>query len=213
MMNLIAVKDIPALIRHMTEQMNSKRAGLSELDAQAGDGDLGVTIALIFRTLSQYTKDLRAEETFSTVFSDMSEAVEENAPSTFGTFVATMLCSMSDSIGNTSAMDGAMFANMLKAAAEGVMRRGGAKLGDKTLLDALIPAGEAAGEAAEQGGSFAATVKCAAEASRRGAEHTEHLKATTGRAGYMGERTIGSRDPGAEAIALILESFSDFCNS
>lgn len=212
-MESIAINDIPALVNYMAEKMEEHRAGLAELDAETGDGDLGVTIALIFRALTRCVKKWNDATALTDAFFEMSEAVEEYAPSTFGTFTATMLCSMSNKIKSVSVIDGAVLATMLVAAAEGVMQRGGAKLGDKTLLDALIPAGEVAVATAEQGGGLAAVTKCAAEAARQGAEHTEHLKATTGRAGYMGERTIGSRDPGAETIALMMGLISDYFNS
>ena len=90
------------------------------------------------------------------------------------------------------------------------MRRGGAKRGDKTLLDALIPAAEAAGNGAADGKNLRETALLAAKAAEAGAAETEKMMAVTGRAGYMGERTVGSRDPGAEVIALTLRAVSDY---
>ena len=79
-------------------------------------------------------------------------------------------------------------------------------------MDALIPASEAAIAAGANGDNFATTARIAGEKAVAGAENTINLKATAGRAGYMGERSVGSKDPGAEAIAQILTAFADYLN-
>lgn len=201
----IAIGDMQELIGHMSSYMDTRRAELAELDSLTGDGDMGVTIALIFRSSVRYARSIDDDLSFSQFFDEISEVVGENAPSTFGTFVATMLKSISDHCGDMTEIGAREYADILGWAAEGVMKRGGAKLGDKTLLDALIPAGEAAKATDED--HLYISAKAAAQAAARGAENTCAMKATTGRAGYMGERTIGSKDPGAAAIAEILTSF------
>lgn len=208
MKSMIHTRDLPELIAHMSGDMDAKRAELAELDSYTGDGDMGVTIALIFRSAARYAKSMDCTRSLGAVLGELSEVVGENAPSTFGTFTATMLQSISDYCGERMEIDAAAYAELLDAAASGVMKRGGAKLGDKTLLDALIPAGIAARAAKSSGLPTAA--KSAALAAMNGAEKTASLKATKGRAGYMGERSIGSRDPGAQAIAEILASFASY---
>jgi dihydroxyacetone kinase-like protein len=97
---------------------------------------------------------------------------------------------------------------MLRAAAGGIAQRGGAALGDKTLLDALIPATDALESALKEPGASVAAVQRAAEEARRAAEATLGMIAKKGRASYTGERSIGSLDAGAIAIAVIAEAVS-----
>jgi dihydroxyacetone kinase len=97
---------------------------------------------------------------------------------------------------------------MLGAAIDGIMARGGAKLGDKTLLDALIPVHEAVKSHAAGDGDLAATLRDAADAAERAIGETKALEARRGRASQVGERSGGTPDPGIVAIATILH---DWC--
>lgn len=213
MKTVITIHDVPEVIGYLQKTMADKTSSLAELDSLIGDGDMGVTVSLVFRACVRYTKSVDMDISFAQLFNDLSEVIGENAPSTFGTFIATMCKSIADHCGDMQKIDAVSYGKMLNWAAEGVMQRGGAKLGDKTLLDALIPAGEAAATAAGvNGDSLAETARIAGEQAAVGAENTVNLKATIGRAGYMGERTVGSKDPGAEAIAQILMAFSDYIN-
>lgn len=206
MKTVLTMSDMPKLISFMSEIMNERRQTLAALDSLTGDGDIGVTIALIFKSSQRFANTVDEDMEFSGFFGELSETVGENAPSTFGTFVATMLQSISCICGNIKEIDAATFASMLRTAAEGVMKRGGAKLGDKTLLDALIPASEAASKAS----TLPEAAALAAMEADKGAENTVALKATVGRAGYMGERSIGNKDPGAVAIAYMLTAINEF---
>lgn len=208
MKETLQIQEFPELLNHLYACMEERRAALAELDSLTGDGDMGVTIALIFRSAVKYGRNIDEDSEFPEVFDELSETIGENAPSTFGTFVATMLKSVADHCGSMTQVGAEEYADILAWSAEGVMKRGGAKLGDKTLLDALIPAGEAAKAAAAEG--LAAAAQAAAQAAAEGADRTQSMKATTGRAGYMGERTIGSKDPGAQAVADILGAIASY---
>ncbi len=205
----LTAQEIPALVTFMSEKMTAQKNTLAKLDSLTGYGDMGVTVVLCFRAM---TRALGRTEgmAFGRILQMFSEEVGENAPSTFGTFVATMLAGMSDALGGVTLFKAENLARALEAAGEKVMARGGAKKGDKTLLDALIPAAEAARKCADAGKDLLETAESAAKAAAEGAIATEQMKAVTGRAGYMGERTVGSKDPGAEAIALLLDSFTSF---
>jgi dihydroxyacetone kinase-like protein len=97
----------------------------------------------------------------------------------------------------------------LAAALEGVKARGKAEAGEKTMVDALTPALEAAKGVAGSGGGAAAAWDAAATAAQEGAEATVPLIATKGRASYLGERAVGHMDPGARSTALILRAAAD----
>jgi dihydroxyacetone kinase len=97
---------------------------------------------------------------------------------------------------------------MLRAAAEGVQKRGKAKLGDKTVLDALFPAVEAAERAIVSGQGLSQCVDEALAAARQGAEDTVNMRSQAGRASCFGDRTIGVKDPGAAALVIMLDSIA-----
>jgi dihydroxyacetone kinase phosphoprotein-dependent L subunit len=98
---------------------------------------------------------------------------------------------------------------MLRAAIEGVMKRGNSDLGDKTLLDALVPAVDELEKALGEGDDGAAAIRRAATTAREQAEATEKMLAKRGRASYTGERSIGTLDAGAIAIAVMFEQVAD----
>ena len=208
MVEALKTSDLPALIAFMNTWMDKKRAALAELDSLTGDGDMGVTIALIFRSAVRCIKYIDEDASFAEIFANLAETIGENAPSTFGTLMSTMLQSMADNADGVDAIDAEEFSRLLHCGADGVSRRGGAKEGDKTLLDAQLPAARAAAA----GMSFSAAAAAAAAAAQTGADLTVNMKAVTGRAGYMGDRTVGSRDPGAQAIADILASIDAWAN-
>jgi dihydroxyacetone kinase-like protein len=98
---------------------------------------------------------------------------------------------------------------MLRAAIEGIMARGGAEIGDKTLLDALQPATDALQEQVDADADAATAVAAVASAARASADATESMQARRGRASYTGERSIGSVDAGAVAVAVMLERLAE----
>ncbi|MCB0913583.1 MAG: dihydroxyacetone kinase subunit L [Propionibacteriaceae bacterium] len=98
---------------------------------------------------------------------------------------------------------------LIEGALDGIVSRGKATTGEKTMVDAWTPALEAAKAAAEGGASPAATLRAAADAAASGAEATIPMLATKGRASYLGERSIGHQDPGATSTAYILGAAAD----
>jgi dihydroxyacetone kinase len=99
---------------------------------------------------------------------------------------------------------------MLQAAVEGVEQRGKAHLGDKTMLDALIPASQALNKAAAEGKMLPDCMGAALEAAKVGAEETKKLRSKAGRSEWMGDRTIGVKDAGAAAMVILLEAATGF---
>lgn len=205
----LTAQDIPALTEYMAGKMTAQKNALAKLDSLTGDGDMGVTVVLAFKAMTRACKRTGGMG-IGEIFALFSEEVGENAPSTFGTFIAAMLLGMSEALMDVSLVRAEELARALEAAGEKVMARGGAKPGDKTLLDALVPAAQAARKCADAGEELSEASRKAAQAAAAGAAATEEMKAVTGRAGYMGERTVGSRDPGAEAISLLLQYFDEF---
>mgnify|MGYP000925789364 CR=1 FL=1 len=99
---------------------------------------------------------------------------------------------------------------MLRASIDGIKARGGADLGDKTLLDALVPAAQALARAAAEGATLAEGLQRAADAAEEGARATISMKSKIGRAAWFADRTEGVQDPGAMAVSLMIRSLAAF---
>jgi dihydroxyacetone kinase-like protein len=112
-------------------------------------------------------------------------------------------------VGDADTLDGAAVAAALTAARDGVVARGKAESNDKTMVDALTPAVAAAKEAADGGGGVSDVLAAAAKAATAGAEATIPLQARKGRASYLGERSIGHKDPGATSTGYLLQALAD----
>ena len=105
MKTVITIHDVPEVIGYLQKTMADKTSSLAELDSLIGDGDMGVTISLVFRACVRYTKSVDMDISFAQLFNDLSEVIGENAPSTFGTFIATMCKSIADHCGDMQKID------------------------------------------------------------------------------------------------------------
>jgi dihydroxyacetone kinase-like protein len=126
-----------------------------------------------------------------------------------GPLYGTFFLRMGTSAGDRAEFDGAAFAAALRAGLEGVLTRGKAQVGDKTMVDALTPAVDALDAALADGASLKDALRAAATAAREGADATVPLVARKGRASYLGERSAGHRDPGATSTTLLLEAAAE----
>lgn len=179
-----------------------RRAELSELDRRIGDGDHGENLARGFEAARAALEQKRPDTiggVLKLVASTLMSTVGGASGPLYGTaFVrAAKACPQPE-------LDTAGVVALVAAALDGVVARGRAQVGEKTMVDAWTPALAAAQEAAEASSPPAATLAAAAAAAQSGADATVELQATKGRASYLGERSVGHRDPGAESSALIL---------
>jgi phosphoenolpyruvate---glycerone phosphotransferase subunit DhaL len=201
----LSKEDLVRVMFSLADDMIAAKDRLTELDAIIGDGDLGVTMVLGFNAVKENLAD-PAALSLPEVLKKSGMAFADKAASTFGTLTATMFMRAGDVLKGKEVVEAPEFAAMLRAAAEGVQKRGKAKEGDKTILDALMPAAAATEEAAGAGKSLSFCLKAALEAARKGAENTVKMRASAGRSSHFGDRTIGVKDAGAAAFELMLES-------
>jgi dihydroxyacetone kinase-like protein len=169
-----------------------RRGELIALDREIGDGDHGENLDRGFGAVDA----LKAIAT--TLISTVGGAS--------GPLLGTAYLKASAAVAGRADLDASAIADLLEAAVGGIVLRGKAERGDKTMVDAWGPAAEAARAAADSGSGPAEALAAAADAADRGAEATEPLVARKGRASYLGERAIGHRDPGAQSSALILRA-------
>lgn len=182
------------------------RAGekrFSELDAAAGgDGDHGTAIVTAFNAMEKVTDG----GCFKSYLKALSDALQAEACGSTSTLYGSWLQGMSDAAPEQSELDAAGVATMFKGGLEEIGFTTKARVGDKTLMDALIPATEALVAAAGQG--VTGMLKAAAEAALKGSEATSAMRAKFGRAKNLGDRSIGPVDAGSASMAAIFAAFA-----
>lgn len=194
-----------AWLRLSAEVVAENRMALIELDRAIGDGDHGENLD---RGFSAILEKLDAEPPASpgAAFKLAAMTLMSKVGGAAGPLYGTAYLRAATAVGDAAELDSATLVAALAAARDGVVARGKAEPGEKTMIDAWTPAVEAATAAAESGAEPAAVLEAAATAAEAGAAATEPLIARKGRASYLGERAIGHRDPGAQSSALILRA-------
>ena len=185
-------------------QVAEQRDYLVDLDRAIGDGDHGENMDRGFKAAVEALGQAQpgsVAEVLKTVAKTLMSTVGGAAGPLYGT--AFLRASKAAGDGD---LDGAGVAAVIAGALDGIQARGKATTGEKTMVDAWTPALEAARAAAESGSDPAAVLEAAATAAEAGAAATEPMRATKGRASYLGERSIGHLDPGAVSTSLILRA-------
>jgi dihydroxyacetone kinase-like protein len=195
------------LVLGLVETIESNRVYLSEIDGAIGDGDHGINMSKGFAL----AKTRLAEQTISV--SDglalIGKTLMTEIGGAMGPIYGTFFIKMSLQAKNKPVIDAEAFGGMLAAARKGVEELGGAKPGDKTIMDTLVPAQEKYQAAIGTGSSFGQALQEMADAAENGKESTRDLVAKIGRASRLGERSRGTLDAGATSCALILQTFAN----
>lgn len=193
-------------VRRTAEVMTEHRSELIELDRQIGDGDHGENMYRGFTAVVAKLDDLPEP---AAQIGDLLKLVATTLMSTVGgaagPLYGTAYLRAAKVTGLAELDPGAVVA-MVEAGLEGIVARGKATTGEKTMVDAWSPAAAAAQAAAADGNDAAAVIEAAAVAAEAGAVATDPMVATKGRASYLGERSAGHRDPGAASSALVLRA-------
>ncbi|MBC7236584.1 MAG: dihydroxyacetone kinase subunit L [Chloroflexi bacterium] len=205
-------EDIIAALKKVADDTVAQAERLRELDAAIGDGDLGITVTLGFEALKEALAEL-ANADVGTILMRSGMAFNRKAASTFGALFATMMMRAARVGKGKEKVGLAEVREMFAVAVEGVKERGKADVGDKTLLDALMPAAEAVAAAAEEGAALPEALARAADAAEAGAKATVEMKSRAGRSSWFADRTAGIQDPGATAVAIMLRSVAEYARS
>ncbi len=195
-----------AWIRGAQAVLSEHRMELIDLDREIGDGDHGENMDRGFKAVVAKL-DAGAPDVASVlklVASTLMSTVGGASGPLYGTAFLRAAKAASE-----NEMDANGVAAIIAGALEGIVARGKATTGEKTMVDAWTPALDAARGVAAAGGSAAEALRAAATAAQAGAEATIPLQATKGRASYLGERSIGHQDPGATSTAYILAAAAD----
>jgi dihydroxyacetone kinase len=184
------------------------RDELCALDAAAGDGDLGVTLAVGF-TCVRETLSVVGDENVGAMLTQVGGTLARAAPSTIGALLATAFMRAGRQLNGVSELEAADVAAMLRAAAAGVAERGGVTTGQRTVLDAMDASAVAAESALERGLGPIETLREAAAGARAGAEATAMMEPQVGRAAWIRDRAFGRLDGGAVAWATFVNGLAD----
>jgi dihydroxyacetone kinase-like protein len=197
-----------AWIRECARIIGENRSELVRLEREIGDGDHGENLD---RGFTAVLAKLDASETATPaeVFKLVATTLISTVGGAAGPLFGTAFLKGSVAITGVEQLDADALVTFLTAARDGVVSRGKAEVGDKTMIDAWTPAVEAAQSEQESGGDAGAVLAAAADAAEAGAASTEPLVARKGRASYLGERAVGHRDPGAQSSALIFRAAAE----
>lgn len=185
------------------------RMELMELDRAIGDADHGENMDRGFKAITAKLEDLQIPGTPGELFKLAAMTLMSKVGGAAGPLYGTAFLRASAAAGDAARLDGGALADVLAAARDGIVARGKAGPGDKTMIDAWTPAVDAARGAADSGAGAADVLEAAAAAAQSGAEATDPLVARKGRASYLGERSAGHRDPGAASSALLLRAAAE----
>lgn len=202
-------------IDKMSEVIIENEVPFCELDAHAGDGDFGTSIAKGFKQLKREWSELISATSMSTFLSNCSMVIMEHCGGASGPIWGSAFRAAGKAIEGKEYLTVSDFAEMLQAAVNGIQTTGersfgrGAVVGDKTLIDALVPCVDAWVDAANEGATFAESFTRGAQAAVKGAESTKHIVARMGRAGTVGERSLGYPDAGAYGLGVIFTALAE----
>ena len=203
-----SLTDAEFVVRSLTQTVIDNESYFGELDAVVGDGDFGYSLARGFEVVAENWDDY--DRTDAGVFlTKIAMAISGRMGGTSGPIWGTAMLRMGSSLKGKEEFTATDVVAGLRAAVAGIQARGKAELGEKTLLDALVPAIDTLEQQIAAGVSSAEAVAMMAAAARKAADDTAQLQARRGRASYTGERSIGSVDAGAMAVAVILERLAE----
>ncbi|MDK2799347.1 MAG: phosphoenolpyruvate---glycerone phosphotransferase subunit DhaL [Clostridiales bacterium] len=208
-MNTLRAKEIKQIFNALADLMSEKKEWLIELDGIMGDGDLGLTMSTGFIKASEGLKDFE-EQDVGKLFAKAGMIFAQSVPSTMGTLMATGLMKGGKAIQGKQEVYLSDMAQMLNEFVEGIMARGKAKPGDKTIIDSLYPAVQALKSAAEEQKSLKEGLTLAYQAAVQGVEETKNMISKHGRAAYYQEKSLGKQDPGATVGMLFIKAFTDY---
>jgi dihydroxyacetone kinase-like protein len=194
-------------VRLVAEKMKDNREFLTDLDAKIGDGDHGINMDRGF-TAVLVKMETMPDADIGAILKAVGMALLSTVGGASGPLYGTAYMRIGAVLAGKMEINAGDALAALKAAQEGIQTRGKATEGEKTMLDALIPAIRALEKGLEDGLAGADWWAKGIEAAEAGIEYTKTIIATKGRASYLGERSLGFQDPGATSLTIMLKCFA-----
>ena len=190
------------------ESIITNKDFLTELDREIGDSDHGINMARGFHAVLEKL-DPEAEDIGASL-KKAGMTLLSTVGGASGPLYGTAYMEAGKVLAGKTELSPEDLKSALEAAIAGIQKRGKAVRGEKTMLDAIIPASETYAQKVAEGAGIVDALDAACASAREGVEYTKTIIATKGRASYLGERSIGHQDPGATSAALTLEAIRDF---
>ena len=203
-----SLDDVEAVVRTIATVAVENEEYFGDLDAVVGDGDFGYSMARGFELVLRDWDGFDRTD-IGTFLKKIAVVITSRIGGTSGPIWGTAFLRAGTTAGSVAKLEPAQIVAMLRASIEGIKARGRSDVGDKTLLDALVPAVDTIEVHIGQRHDPASTLRAAAVTAREQAEATRSMQAMRGRASYTGERSIGTLDAGAVAVAVMLEALAD----
>ncbi|MGP1574057.1 dihydroxyacetone kinase subunit DhaL [Selenomonas sp.] len=201
-------KKILEIMKAISEKIEEEKDTLTELDNAIGDGDHGINMARGAKAVMEKIPLLITKDS-GAIFKGIGMAIVSSVGGASGALYGTAFMKAGDVLKGKMELSPEDFLAAFSASVTGIKTRGKSTIGEKTMLDALCPAERAMREAIQAKKSLKDALLAAADEAEKGAERTKDLIATKGRASYLGERSLGHRDPGAVSSSFMLRAMAD----
>jgi dihydroxyacetone kinase len=205
MAETIAIDQVCNAILRVVVALRDNIDYLTELDQAVGDGDLGVAATKIADVMEKYVLETNGKDDLGKYILNAGMRVSSAAPSTMGTLIAYALMCAGREIMGKQELDADALAKMLISADQGIQDRGRAKLGDKTVIDALDPAAHKFEQSIQLGSGLSMAGRDMLCAAIEGLNSVTPLQSRIGRAGWVGERSQDKIDPGCALMVIVLK--------
>lgn len=209
MSEAVTLEGLQAWVRGFAGLIADNAEQLTRLDAAIGDGDHGINMNRGMKAVLAAVDGDDSPASAAALFKQVGMVLVSTVGGASGPLYGTFFLRLSAASGEVDALDPAGFAKALRAGLDGIVARGKAEPGDKTMYDALAPAADALDGALSDGDGWAAALVAAADAAEAGRDATTPMLARKGRASYLGERSVGHQDPGATSAALLVRAAAD----
>ena len=205
-------QDVLTILKKICDRMIEQADYLSDLDAATGDAEHGINMKKGFSDVLEHLPEL-ASGSIGGALSQAGRKIMTSTGGSAGILYSTAFLAASKACTDKNTLDVQTAGQMLRAALDAMMQRGGAKPGDKTMIDTLHPAVLCFEEHVARGQDWKVCSAACAAAARAGMEHTRDLVARKGRASYQGEGSKGHQDPGATSMYYIFEQADAYIQS
>ncbi|MFY9714248.1 MAG: dihydroxyacetone kinase subunit DhaL [Microbacterium sp.] len=208
MTDTIDTKNLLDWITRYRDAVVEKREWLTELDSAIGDADHGANMARGMNAVAEKLDATGAPASVDELLKVVGMTLVSSVGGASGPLYGTLFLRMGMAAGPVTELDPTALAAALRAGLDGIVARGKAEAGDKTMFDAMAPAVDALDAAIAGGAGLADAARAAADAAATGRDATLPLVARKGRASYLGERSVGHLDPGAASTAILFETLA-----
>ncbi|QIR39591.1 dihydroxyacetone kinase subunit L [Tolypothrix sp. PCC 7910] len=201
---MVSKEQIWQWLQAFASEIEQNKAYLTELDAAIGDADHGINMDRGFKKVVSQLPTV-ADKDIGSILKAVSMTLISSVGGASGPLYGTWFLRASTDVAHKQELNEQDLLGLLQAGLDGVLQRGKAQLGDKTMVDVLSPAVTAFAQAVDEGGDTVTALQQAVAAAEQGLQATTPMLAKKGRASYLGERSIGHQDPGATSAYLMLK--------